>query len=132
MSGKINGNGGLGEIFKRILATNAPATEAPASPEAAVASPKVHGDVNLIGSNAGASSLKLAAGLDSVSRALPTDLVRNAKDLNDLIHTVSKGEFPGLKLNAVQSAGLATYIRDQLAQRGVNDANFKSLKEQLG
>ncbi len=131
MSGKINGNGGLGEIFKRILsANNAPAEATPASEPAKA--PKVQGDVNLIGNNGGLSRLTLAAGLESTQSASASDLVRNAKDLNDLINTVSRGEFPGLKLSPVQAAGLATYLRDQLEIRGFNDQSFKQIKDQLG
>lgn len=130
MSGKINGNGGLGEIFKRILSANpAPAEATPASEP--TKAPKVQGDVNLIGNSGGLSRLTLAAGLESTSSASPSDMVRNAKDLNDLINTVSRGEFPGLKLSPVQAAGLATYLRDQLEIRGFNDQSFKQLKDQL-
>lgn len=129
MSGKINGNGGLGEIFKRILAaTPAPAEANPASEPAKA--PKAQGDVNLIGNRGGLSRMTLAAG--AAGATSPSDAVRNAKDLNELINTISRGEFPGLKLSPVQAAGLATYIRDQLEIRGFNDQSFKQLKDQLG
>lgn len=131
MSGKINGNGGLGEIFKRILSANpAPAEATPASEPGKT--PKVQGDVNLIGNNGGLSRLTLAASMESAATASSSDLVRGARDLNDLINTVSRGEFPGLKLTPMQAAGLATYLRDQLEVRGFNDQSFKQLKDQLG
>ncbi|MNY07832.1 hypothetical protein D3C86_1406540 [compost metagenome] len=130
MSGKINGNGGLGEIFKRILAANnAPAEASPATPETG-RSATMGGDVNLIGTG-GAARLARAASPAAVP-ASPSDLVRGASDLNDLIGSLTKAEFPGLKLNPMQAAGLATFLRDQLAQRGMTDEQFAQLKDQLG
>lgn len=130
MSGKINGNGGLGEIFKRILAANSAPADATPAPTEAGRSATMGGDVNLIGTG-GAARLARAAGA-AAAPASPSDLVRGASDLNDLIGTLARGEFPGLKLNPMQAAGLATFLRDQLAQRGMTDESFAQLKDQLG
>lgn len=130
MSGKINGNGGLGEIFKRILAANNAAAEASTAAPEAGRSATMGGDVNLIGTG-GASRLARTAA-PAAAPASPSDLVRGASDLNDLIGSLTKAEFPGLKLSPMQAAGLANFLRDQLAQRGMTDEQFAQLKDQLG
>lgn len=129
MSGKISGGGGLGEVFRKLLAANPSAAEPASNPGASA--PKLGSDVLSIGQGAGGvSRLTLAA--ESAGPASPKDAVRGAQDLNDLIATLTRQEFPGLKLTPVQAAGLTSYLRDQLQLRGMNDGAFKELKDHIG
>lgn len=127
-SGSINGNGGL-SFFKRLAPSSTPQVEAAA---AETSKPKAQGDLNLIGSNS--ASLMTLAGLSQTSGAAPVaakDSILGARDLNEFIQNKIKQDFPNLKLTPVQSVGLSTYIRDQLALTGMNDENFKDLKQRL-
>lgn len=129
-SGSINGNGGLGGIFKRLAPTGGSQVDAVAAEPTPKA--KVQGDQFLIGNSS--SSMMTLGGLDSMFGAAPLtakDTILGAKNLNEFIQAKIKQDFPNLKLTPVQSAGLSTFIRDQLALTGMNDESFKDLKNKL-
>ena len=127
MSGKIGGTGGLGEIFKRIRTPVDNSVESSAQEN----QPKTQGDRYV------SSSVAQQATLTDLTQALgavgpsASSLVKGSKDLNDFIQKMVKNDFPNLKLTPVQSAGLMTYIRDQLALTGMTDQNFHKLQDHL-
>lgn len=127
MSSKVTDGGGLGEIFRKIMAPQAPAKEQPASREATQA--KMEADSLSLGSTV-PSRLQLAA-TEGSQPPSARSLVNNAQDLNDLIRTIGQQEFPGLKLSPRQAAGLASFIRNELEARGINDKSFKELQQGL-
>jgi len=129
MSGKINGNGGFGEILRRVRAGSTPAAEASAAQGGASAT--ISGDQNLIGAGS-ASRLSLAAGLPEAAAATPQDMVARSRDLNDLIQKVVGNEFPGLKLSPLKAAEMAQFIRSNLEAKGINDQAFSETQQNLG
>lgn len=128
MSGKISGNGGLGEIFNRLRSKAEAAVET-SIPEATV-NAKAKGDQFISSSVSTPSTL---TDLNSVEVMGPAarSLVKGAKDLNDFIQKMIGNDFPNLVLSPVQTVKLSTYIRDNLALTGMNDENFQALQQSL-
>lgn len=127
MSGKVTGGGGLGNFLQKLMMPSAPAAEAP-SGETKQAS--LGGDVLSLGGAGGASRLTLTANEATAVPSAKTQ-VASAGDLSELINNLTRQEFPGLKLSPRQAAGMASFIRNELEARGINDSSFQDLKNRL-
>jgi hypothetical protein len=133
MSGSVNGNGGTNGLFKFVPRTGG----APSQTGAAGGSegaPKTAADT-YSSSSGGPSVLgrSLEGLVASAGGPLSVkDRVKAAKDLPDLVSGIVRDEFPGLKMNPVQTAKMNSWIMDQLAQRGITAESFQGVKNSLG
>lgn len=119
MSGRVEGNQGPGNIFKKLF--SGAKENAPTSP--AESQPKVAGDTMAFAS----VSKRLAQAAD-VAPLGPKQLVTSSRDLHEAIAKNIAQEFPGLRLNPAQRAAMIDHVAKGLEERGFGQERFEELK----